>query len=112
LEVFCAYLQFKERSLTLRNIRVLIVSVTFLAAASLSFAQRPGLEVPLVTPGPGWKTCVRCENDAHVLRAREEANVDTHPFDPHDLSGVWGDMVHNPTHKGPTTGAVDLKEVG
>jgi len=24
---------------------------------------RPGLEVPLVTPGPGWKACPHCENE-------------------------------------------------
>src|ERR1700730_17833654 len=23
---------------------------------------RPGLEVPLITPGPGWKPCAHCEN--------------------------------------------------
>jgi len=75
----------------------------------LVLAQRPGLEVPLITPGPGWKTCVRCENDAHAFDAREKANVDTHPFDPHDISGVWGDMVGS--EKGPTSGSIvlDLK---
>jgi hypothetical protein len=26
-----------------------------------------------------------------VADDREKAHVDTHPFDPHDLSGVWGD---------------------
>ena len=51
----------------------------------------PGLEVPLITPGPGWKTCPRCENEAHIAADRAAANVDTHPFDKHDLSGVWGD---------------------
>ena len=76
-----------------------IFSLLFFAAlpASLQSASnpkptehKPGLEVPLVTPGPGWKTCPRCENDAHVADDREKAHVDTRPFDLHDLSGVWG----------------------
>jgi hypothetical protein len=50
---------------------------------------KPGLEVPLVTPGPGWKTCPRCKNEAHITQERKKANVDTRPFDVHDLSGVW-----------------------
>jgi len=54
-------------------------------------AQAPGLEVPLITPGPGWKTCPRCENPAHIKDDREKAHVDTHPFNAHDISGVWGD---------------------
>lgn len=62
-----------------------------LGSVPLARAQKPGLEVPLVTPGPGWKTCPRCENEAHVADDRKKANVDTHPFDKHDISGVWGD---------------------
>jgi hypothetical protein len=62
-----------------------------LLLAPFALAQRPGLEIPLVTPGPGWKTCPRCETDAHIEDDRKKANVDTHPFNPHDLSGVWGD---------------------
>jgi hypothetical protein len=50
---------------------------------------RPGLEVPLVTPGPGWKACAHCENEAYAARDREKANVDKRPFDAHDISGVW-----------------------
>ncbi len=62
-----------------------------LASGSAAWAQKPGLEVPLITPGPGWKPCPRCENEAHVAEDRRKANVDTRPFDRHDLSGVWGD---------------------
>jgi hypothetical protein len=62
-----------------------------LAVSPFASAQRPGIEVPLVTPGPGWKTCPRCENPAHVEDDRQKAQVDTHKFDPHDLSGVFGD---------------------
>lgn len=53
-------------------------------------AQEPGLEIPLATPGPGWKTCPRCENPAHVADDREKIKGDTRKLDPHDLSGVWG----------------------
>jgi hypothetical protein len=50
---------------------------------------KPGLEVPLVTPGPGWKACPHCENEAYAEEDRKKANVDTHTFDVHDISGVW-----------------------
>src|SRR5947209_18842722 len=50
---------------------------------------RPGLEVPLVTPGPGWKACPRCENEGYIAEERKKANVDTPAFDAHDMSGVW-----------------------
>lgn len=50
---------------------------------------RPGLEVPLVTPGPGWKACPHCENEAYKARDRKRANVDARAFNAHDLSGVW-----------------------
>lgn len=52
--------------------------------------HRPGLEIPLITPGPGWKTCPRCENGAHVADDTKRYNVAGHAFDPHDISGVWG----------------------
>ena len=50
---------------------------------------RPGLEVPLVTPGPGWKACPHCENEAYKIRDRKDANVDKRQFDAHDISGIW-----------------------
>jgi len=75
---------------------------TLLALRPVAFAQqggpgqtadakppRPGLEVPLVTPGPGWKACPHCENEAYAAEGRKKANVDTRPFDMHDISGVW-----------------------
>jgi hypothetical protein len=73
----------------MRNFVVLLA--TSLALLPAAYAQRPGMEVPVVTPGPGWTTCPRCENDAHIADDRKKANVDTHPFDKHDISGVWGD---------------------
>jgi len=50
---------------------------------------RPGLEVPLVTPGPGWKACPHCENEGYKKEDRKKANVVMRPFDAHDLSGIW-----------------------
>jgi hypothetical protein len=77
-----------------------VLFATLVAFGPIAFAQRdsavtkPGLEVPLVTPGPGWKACPRCMNDGYAAEARKKANVDTRPFDVHDISGVWsGDPV-------------------
>jgi hypothetical protein len=39
---------------------------------------------------PGWKPCPRCQNNADRRAANEKYKVEGHPFDPHDLSGVWG----------------------
>jgi len=50
---------------------------------------KPGLEVPLVTPGPGWKACPHCMNEAYAKEARDKANVDKRQFNSHDLSGNW-----------------------
>ena len=55
-------------------------------------------EVPLarsqgtgsVPPPPGWKACPRCQNNADRIASNKQYKVDGHPFDPHDLSGVWG----------------------
>lgn len=68
-----------------------VLLMALLGGSSLVLAQAPGLEVPLIIPGPGWKTCPRCENPAHIKDDREKVHVDTHPFDAHDISGVWGD---------------------
>src|SRR5712671_4644896 len=50
---------------------------------------RPGMEVPLITPGPGWKACPHCENEAYKKEDRKKVNVDNHKFDPQDLTGIW-----------------------
>ena len=73
---------------------VLITGVLGLAPAALpqrppATAPKPGMEVPLVTPGPGWKACPRCLNDGYAAAARKKASVDTRKFDPHDISGIW-----------------------
>lgn len=77
----------------MRNFAIfsVLLLAALLAFGPVAFAQKPGMEIPIVTPGPGWKPCPRCENDAHIADERAKANVDTHPFDKHDISGVWGD---------------------
>jgi hypothetical protein len=81
----------------MRNIAIVsfLLLAAVLAFGPVGLAQRtskvpkPGVEVPLVIPGPGWKACPRCMNDGHVAAAREKAKVDTRTFDKHDISGVW-----------------------
>jgi hypothetical protein len=91
-------------------IRYVVILGTILFSSVLAFAppasaQKPGLEVPLVTPGPGWKPCPRCENDAHIAEDRKKVNVDTRQFDHHDLSGIWGNygMPVDPKTRPPFT---------
>ena len=69
---------------------------------------RPGLEVPLITPGPGWKACPRCENEGYMAEDRKKEQVDTRPFDPHDISGVWSGDPKNLEANGTP---LDLKTV-
>ena len=92
-------------------------SATLLTGGTVAFAQqgnagktpppKPGLEVPLVTPGPGWKACPHCENEAHAAEDRKKANVDTHAFDAHDISGVW-----NANPKDLTVNGIPLNVAG
>ena len=74
----------------LRNIIILGVTFALLAFSPFALAQTSGRDVAPLTPGPGWKTCPRCQSNARVADDRKKAAVDTHSFDPHDLSGVWG----------------------
>jgi hypothetical protein len=60
------------------------------ASAQLVIGKEPGLEVKEVTAGPGWKTCPRCQNNAHIKKAKVDFKVEGHAFNPKDLSGVWG----------------------
>ena len=60
------------------------------SSAQIVIGKEPGTEIPEVTPGPGWKTCPRCQNNGHIAADQVKYKVDGHPFDPHDLSGVWG----------------------
>jgi hypothetical protein len=85
----------------MRNIVIItfMLSLSLLAFRSVALAQReskvakPGVEVPVVTPGPGWKPCPRCLNDGYAAAERSKEKVDTRKFNPHDISGVWsGDL--------------------
>ena len=51
--------------------------------------DRPGRDLPEATPGPGWKPCPRCQNPDQV-QASLERHKPAQPFNPRDLSGVWG----------------------
>jgi len=78
----------------MRNIAIvsgiLVAALQVCPLASGQAKEHPGLEIPEALPGPGWKTCPRCQNDAHVEAAHKKYQVDGHKFDPHDLSGTWG----------------------
>jgi hypothetical protein len=69
---------------------------------------RPGLEVPLVTPGPGWQACPRCKNEGYIEQERKKTNVDKRPFDVHDVSGVWSGNLDDLEANGTL---LDLKKV-
>jgi len=76
----------------------MIISAALLAAllalcplASAQEGPRPGLEVEANgLPGPGWKAAPRSQNPATVEADKKRYKVEGHPFDPHDISGVWG----------------------
>src|SRR5437879_12484107 len=73
------------------------LSATLLTGGPVAFAQqgnagktpppKPGLEVPLVTPGPGCKACPHCENEAYATEDRNKANVEPRAINAPDLSG-------------------------
>jgi hypothetical protein len=78
------------------------VSIATLAAmvslAQTAAAQAPNPEpakpaaIASVPPPEGWKACPRCQNADDRQRANAESKVEGHPFNPRDLSGVWGYM--------------------
>lgn len=106
----------------MRNFAILgaVLSTTLLIISAVASAQqrgpqqatpahpKPGLEVPLITPGPGWKPCPRCENEGYMAADRKKEKVDTHPFDPHDISGIWSGDPNNLEANGTP---LDLKTV-
>jgi hypothetical protein len=61
----------------------------FLIVSTFSFAGFG--QGPSSVPAPeGWGQCPRCQNNKDRAEAKEKYKVEGHPFDPHDLSGVWG----------------------
>src|SRR5688572_25078495 len=46
--------------------------------------------LPSIAPPDGWKACPRCQNQKDRTDANTKYKVAGHPFNPKDLSGVWG----------------------
>ena len=46
--------------------------------------------IPSVQPPPGWKACPRCQNATDRTKSNAEYQAAARPFNPKDLSGVWG----------------------
>jgi len=62
------------------------VSVLLLAFSVAAFPQGQSS-----IPAPqGWGQCPRCQNNKDRAEANAKYKVEGHPFNPHDLSGVWG----------------------
>jgi hypothetical protein len=80
------------RHILLPGLLVMVVGFAFVPATRAQGGPPQGAEVPLVTPGPGWGPCPRCENEGRIAADRKKGDVDTHPFDPRDLSGIWGNF--------------------
>ena len=45
--------------------------------------------IPSVLPPEGWKPCPRCQNQKDRTDSAAKDKVEGHPFNPHDLTGVW-----------------------
>src|SRR5881628_314411 len=95
----CGNRRIPFRSAIMQNrIILFVLALACLALLSPASAQDRGFGRPStetqpdkdVIPGPGWKTCPRCTNPKQLAAAYKTYKVDGHPFDPHDLSGVWG----------------------
>src|SRR5690242_16150445 len=69
--------QMKEVQMRRYIIAVLIAGAQLWLTSSAALSQE----------GP-WKPCPRCQTNAQ--RAAAAKNDKTHPFDAHDLSGIWG----------------------
>ena len=60
------------------------------AAGGANQGQGDRTPRPSIAPPTGWNSCPRCQNNEDRRQARTTYKVEGHPFDPHDLSGVWG----------------------
>src|SRR5215471_13883857 len=91
-----------EKTMRSRMI-VVVVTMALVSAFSLvASAQAPGgnrnggqneaghTPLPSNPPPEGWHNCPRCDNNDDRAKAWKENRVDGHPFNPKDLSGVWG----------------------
>lgn len=70
------------------RIRLIVVMMAVLGGPSLGWAQVG--DGKSSDDHPGWKTCPRCQSNQDRRNAEKEYQVNTRPFDPRDLSGVWG----------------------
>jgi len=69
----------------MRNVVVLPALLAVLLHAPLLSAQTAGSSSP-----PGWLSCPRCQTAQEKTQARQKYGVDGKAFDPHDISGIWG----------------------
>src|SRR5262249_41007602 len=67
-----------------------MVSMSVMVAA-LTVSVAGMAQGPVSVPAPeGWKQCPRCQNNKDRADAQVNHRVEGHPFNPRDLSGVWG----------------------
>ena len=70
------------------NVLIVVIAVV-LTFSSLALGQ--AAETPSSAPPPeGWRQCPRCQNNADRRNAWAKTKPETHPFNPRDLSGIWG----------------------
>ena len=62
----------------------------FEIAIDIDEFDRPGREIPAITPGPGWEPCPQCQNPDQIQASLERREAENPPFDPSDIFGVWG----------------------
>ena len=78
----------------MRNRIILLIASSLAVWGFSSQAQerQAGARVsqPSVPFPPGWKQCPRCQNNQDRRQDAIKYKVDGHPFDRHDLTGVWG----------------------
>src|SRR5438105_14039804 len=67
-----------------RGVVLCIIGLALLTLSATTRAQNDN------NIGPGWLTCPRCQSQQDRVAARTKDKVAEHPFNPHDISGVWG----------------------
>src|SRR5262245_49525441 len=86
------------RSLLMLLVTLIVVAAVFLSAGRAQAPNRAnqgGARAaqpipPSVVPPEGWKRCPRCQNNQDRKDAWAKYGIDNHPFNSHDISGVWG----------------------
>ncbi len=68
-----------------RTVVLIPVFVAALALSTAAFAQTQSIPFP-----SGWKPCPRCQNNEDRKQDGIKYKVEGHPFNAHDLTGVWG----------------------